>query len=132
MGFRTYEEFDGPLGQAPNFVVVRAGDSPPLRAGFLDVVDLESFLRQHGEEHIWVIGGASIFCQSIAFADELYITQLEQVFDCTKFFPEYSFDFHLTDTQTPMTECGIRFQFQIWRRDRVSGLNTPATEQPAV
>jgi dihydrofolate reductase len=121
MGYRTYAELSAPLGQSPNLVAVRAGSSPPLRAGFVPVVDLEPVLG-HGpgtdaQGVVWIIGGAGLFAQSMPFADELYLTRLEADFTCTKFFPEFESDFHLLDSQPPLSENGIEFQFQIWRRD---------------
>jgi dihydrofolate reductase len=124
MGYRTYEELDGPLGNAPNTVSVRPGPSPMLRAGFVAVVDLGAYFHQDPDALIWVIGGAALFRDSMSFADELYITQLQEDFRCTKFFPEYSSDFHLAESQPPLTEGGIEFQFQIWRRNGAR-LDTP-------
>ena len=43
MGFRTYEEFDRPLHDRQNFVLVRAA-MPPLRPGFSSVLNLDKFL----------------------------------------------------------------------------------------
>ena len=120
MGYRTYEELDHPLGTAVNLVAVRAGSSPPLRAGFVAVVDLEPIFHQDPDALIWVIGGAEIFRQSMSFAEELYITQLQEDFRCTKFFPEFSSDFHLSDSRRPLTEDGIQFQFEIWQRNGVT------------
>jgi dihydrofolate reductase len=87
MGYRTYEELDGPLGTAPNLVVVRAGSVPSLKPGFIAVADLEPVLGQSADPVTWIIGGAGLFHTSIAYADELFITQLEEDFHCTKFFP---------------------------------------------
>jgi dihydrofolate reductase len=116
MGYRTYEELDRPLGNAPNVVSVRGGSSPRLKPGFVAVVDLEHLFHQTPEALVWVIGGAALFSQSMSFADELYITQLQEDFQCTKFFPDFISDFHLADSQPPLAEDGIQFQFQIWRR----------------
>jgi dihydrofolate reductase len=130
MGYRTYEELNSPIGKSPNFVAVRPASSPPLRAGFVAVVEPEQLSHQYKEDPIWVIGGAALFHQSMSFADELYITQLQGDFHCTKFFPEFTSDFHLANHQPPLTENGIQFQFQIWQRNSpVAGQQEPLSSQ---
>jgi dihydrofolate reductase len=109
MGFRTYEEFDQPLHDRTNYVVSRAGSSP-LRPGFDAVDDLARFLADHTGELVWIIGGAAVYGASLASADELYITQIDQDFHCTKFFPVFE-----GETQR---ENDISFRFETWRRRR--------------
>ena len=116
MGFRTYEEFDHSLHDRLNFVVTRAG-TPPLRPGFRAVLDLGKFFDEHAHEMVWVIGGASLFAQTMSLADELYITQLNADFHCTKFLPEYDDDFLLEPGLEPHLENGISYRFEIWRRN---------------
>jgi dihydrofolate reductase len=113
MGFRTYEEFDKPLGGRKNFVVDNTNSD--LRSGFQSINNVGEFLNQHGEL-VWIIGGAGLFGQTINFADELYITQLNSDFNCTKFFPEYSADFELLSSSDSIAENDITFRFEIWKR----------------
>jgi dihydrofolate reductase len=115
MGFRTYQEFDKPLHDRENFVITKP-DSEELRPGFTGVTDLSTFLNQHSQDLVWVIGGAGLFADSIEQADELYITQLDQDFQCTKFFPNFSDTFELTGELGPHLENGISFLFEIWSR----------------
>jgi dihydrofolate reductase len=115
MGFRTYQEFDKPLHDRENFVLTKPG-SEQLRAGFSGVSDLSAFLDQHSRELVWVIGGAGLFADSLGRADELYITQLDRDFHCTKFFPDFKDAFELTGKLGPHLENGISFWFEIWRR----------------
>jgi dihydrofolate reductase len=115
MGYRTYQEFDKPLHDRVNFVVTRP-DSPELRSGFEGVADLTSFLHDHTQELVWVIGGAGLFAASLDAADELYITQLDADFHCTKFFPSFSNNFVMLSSLGPHEESGISFLFEIWQR----------------
>ena len=92
MGYGTYEEFAKPLHERDNFVVTRP-DTGDLRPGFVSVTDLETFLQVRSDELVWAIGGAALFGATIAKADELYLTQLDRDFHCTKFFPSFSDDF---------------------------------------
>ncbi len=115
MGFRTYEEFDLPLHDRVNYVVSRPGSSP-LRSGFHAVQDLSRFLADHTEELVWIIGGAALYEASLASADELYITQLDQDFHCTKFFPRFDDGFLLDPGAETRHENGISFRFETWQR----------------
>jgi dihydrofolate reductase len=115
MGFRTYEEFDRPLHDRANYVVGRPR-SPELRPGFHAVEQLDEFLSDHGDEIVWIIGGAGLYQQTVSVADELYLTQLEGDFQCTKFFPRYDDHFTREWSSEPHEESGISFRFEIWRR----------------
>jgi dihydrofolate reductase len=117
MGFRTYEEFARPLHDRTNFVVSRPG-TVALRPGFAPVEELDPFLAHHRNEVVWVIGGAGLYGASLPMADELWITQLDREFHCTKFFPPFEHDFDLDPGATTMVENGIPFRFETWRRKR--------------
>ena len=117
MGFGTYKEFDRPLHDRVNFVVTRP-DTAELKSGFVAVTDVSALLEHHEAEHLWVIGGAALFADTIAQADELYLTRLDADFHCTKFFPSFADDFALTSDATPKVENGISFHFQQWDRRR--------------
>jgi dihydrofolate reductase len=115
MGYRTYQEFDKPLHDRENFVVTRP-EPGELRRGFTGVPDLTGFFHQHSQELVWVIGGAGLFEASLDEADELFITQLDADFHCTKFFPTFSGNFELVSSLGPYEENDISFLFEIWQR----------------
>jgi dihydrofolate reductase len=66
---------------------------------------------------VWNLGGALLFASTFDMADELYITQLEGNFGCTKFFPAYKDDFYLVSQSEPVTENNITFRFEVWKRN---------------
>jgi dihydrofolate reductase len=113
MGYRTYQEFDQPLSNRRNFVAVMPG-TEPLRPGFEPAEDISKLLGS--SEDIWVIGGAKLFEQTIAKAGELYLTEIEAKFHCTKFFPEFSESFEPIQKGEPIHENGVTFRFNIYRR----------------
>ena len=115
MGFRTYQEFDRPLHGNTNFVLARLG-SEPLRPGFSAVIDLDQFIAERIGETVWVIGGGAIYAQTMPIADELFVTQLDQDFDCTKFFPEFKGQFLLASSSESRSEGAISYRFEVWRR----------------
>lgn len=115
MGFRTYEEFATPLHDRDNYVVARSG-GPPLRPGFQAVEDLDHFVADHTDEVVWIIGGAGLYERTLPVADELYITQLDQDFGCTKFFPAFKDAFLLDPGVETRRENDLSFRFEVWRR----------------
>jgi dihydrofolate reductase len=119
MGRRTYEEFDRPLHDRENFVISRP-DTAALRPGFVGVTDLGQFLLLHAHEVVWVLGGAVVFSASLPAADELFITQLDADFHCTKFFPRFDDDFLLASDLGPHVENDVSYRFQVWRRQQPS------------
>ena len=114
MGGATYREFDKPLPDRQNLVLTH--ELEPLRSGFQAIRDLDLYIKDNQERDIWIIGGASLFAQTISVADELYITRVKGDFHCTKFFPDYSNDFLLVDRTETVTENNIDFSFEIWAR----------------
>jgi len=116
MGMGTYREFQEPMHGRTNYVATSRTE--PLRDGFVAVHDVPAFLAQHADETIQNIGGAGLFVSTLDFADELLLTQIQADFHCTKFFPEYTQDFTLIQESDPITENGVTFHFQTWRRVR--------------
>jgi dihydrofolate reductase len=113
MGMGVYKELEEPLPNRQNFVATH--NDEPLKQGFLPVHDLVQFLRGQTED-VWVIGGAAIFASTIDMADELYLTEIEADFNCTKFFPPFAEEFELVSRSEPITENGLTFTFCIYRR----------------
>jgi dihydrofolate reductase len=114
MAAGTYREFTKPMHGRTNYVVTH--DTRPLLSGFVAVHDIEGFLKEHASERINNIGGASLFAQTIQFADELVLTQVQQDFHCTKFFPEYEHLFERTSRSEPVIENDVTFWFETWHR----------------
>ena len=114
MGRATYDEFAAPLHDRENFVF--STTTAPLRKGFLVVASLDELCAAHPGEDVWVIGGATVYAETIGHADELLLTQVRGDFDCTKFFPPYRATFALQSTSEEHQEEGVAYQFETWRR----------------
>lgn len=87
MGRKTYESLGRPLPNRTNVVVTRDAD---LR---LDGVTVANSIEQAlalfpKEEEIFIIGGGEIYRQTIASADKLYLTLVDQSPQGDTFFPE--------------------------------------------
>lgn len=114
MGYGLYKELSNPYPGGVNYVATR-DKTLKLREGFEPVYDAVEFLK-HTSGDIWNAGGAAIFASTIDLADELYLTQLNQDFNCTKFFPAFNDKFQKASESEPITENGITYTFQVWRR----------------
>lgn len=112
MGYSTYLEFIRPLRHRRNYVICQPQSI--LRDGFYPVYDVDAFLKAHTD--LWVIGGAKTFALALPYCQELHITQLDQDFGCTKFFPEIPASFKLIKESEPLTENNITYTYQTWHR----------------
>ncbi len=114
MGRATYNEFAAPLHERENFVLT--ADSGLLRTGFRAIGSLDQLVADHPDEDIWVIGGATVYAETIAEAQELLLTQVVGDFDCTKFFPPYEAEFRLAAEGDDRQDGGITYRFETWQR----------------
>jgi len=113
MGRATYDEFAAPLHGRENYVFTSA--STPLRHGFQVVASLDQLRAAHPDEDIWVIGGATVYAETIGQAHELLLTQVLGDFGCTKFFPPFTGEFELESQSDNRQEGGVTYRFETWR-----------------
>lgn len=77
MGRKTFDSIlkrnKKPLPSRKNVVL---SHHESLHEAVETIHDLKEYLETHSQEDIFVIGGKSIFEQSIQFADKLYITEI--------------------------------------------------------
>ena len=113
MGYVFYTEMGDPFPGGTNYVANL--EEVELRQGYELVLDARKFLAEQTED-VWNMGGAALFASTLDLADELYLTQLDQDFNCTKFFPEFKDKFELKSESEPTFENGITYTFQVWVR----------------
>lgn len=87
MGLKTCESLPHALPGRTNYVLTYNPDSLPN--GFIGVTDLEGFFKEHQKEDIFVIGGGMVYRQALAFADILYLTEVEASAKADVFFPDF-------------------------------------------
>ncbi len=115
MGRRTFESIGRPLPGRTNIIVTR--NSQYERPGCVICHDIEEALdraRSVGESdpsEIFVIGGAQIYRQTIAMADKLYLTLVDDEPEgADAFFPEYP-GFRKVSEDGPRQEKTHTFRF---------------------
>jgi len=85
MGRNTFESIGRPLPNRRNIVVSR--NQEWHHNGTETVNSLENAWSLVGEQTAFIIGGAQIYQQALAFADRLVITEIQAQFSCDAFFP---------------------------------------------
>lgn len=86
MGKNTYDSIGKPLPQRQNIVLTSKSieiDGVDIAHSFEEALQI----ALHKEE-IMVIGGASLYKQTINLADKIYLTRIHHHFDADVFFPE--------------------------------------------
>lgn len=87
MGRKTFESIGKPLPGRDNIIITRRFG---YHAEGCQVFDsLTAALEHHrGCPELMIIGGASIYNQSLALASRIYLTVIDQAFEGDAFFPE--------------------------------------------
>src|SRR5574342_17806 len=88
MGRKTFESIGKPL---PNRVNIVISSSMPETEGVIVCHDIPAALekaRSYNKE-IFIIGGATIYQQTIPWADRMYLSYVKGDYDGDAFFPQY-------------------------------------------
>ena len=88
---------------------------PCVKASERFVVSTNSSLRTP-EQDVWVIGGSTVYADTITEADELLLTQVVGDFHCTKFFPPYQLQFCLATKSDDQKDGDTTYRFETWQR----------------
>lgn len=114
-GRATYDTFGGkPLAERQNFVVTH--NDTPIPGATL-VHDLDKFFSEHTED-VWVVGGSEIFKQTLAAADELYVTRIDATFGCDRFYPHFEKDFTLISQSENKEQNGFNYRYEVYARNQ--------------
>jgi len=112
MGQKTYESIGFPL---PNRINIILSLDSEFKAKdcfvFNNIPEALEFAREKEKEEIFFIGGASIYKQAIEFADKLYLTLMNKVFEADTYFPDYSEFNKVIKEEGPFEENGIDYKF---------------------
>ena len=91
MGKRTFESLpNGPLPNRKN-IVLRSILSDGVTQGYFEAESLDEALElAENESHIFIIGGATVYKQSIDKVNSMYITWVDGEFDADTYFPQFN------------------------------------------
>lgn len=108
--------YHGPLKDRQNYILTR--DATPI-PGAVVVNNLAAFLKEFKEPDLWVAGGAAVFKEvmDLGYAEMLYLTHIDAVFDCDRFFPEFKQqNYVLTSQSEPRAQNGFDFKYAVYTR----------------
>jgi dihydrofolate reductase len=114
MGRTTFETLTHPLKDR-HMVVLSHGAQKNHHEHVTFITDLRAYLM-NAQKDVWVIGGESLYNQTIDLADELYLTQIEARFACDQFFPEYKSRFELHRETDLHTQNGFLFSYMLFTK----------------
>ena len=110
-----YNRSGNPMPGKLYIVVTHDKDYKPARENATVVHSLEeaiSFARSHLAklDEVFVIGGGQIFQQALPLADKLYLTIVQDDYQCDTFFPDYSEFVKVISEQKAQNES-FRYKF---------------------
>lgn len=124
MGRKTYESIGRPLPGRINIIISRQLDFAVAGAtvtGSIEEALTTCLLYQ--EKEIFIIGGAEIYQQTLAYCHRLYLTEIQQEFEGDAFFPEFDRnDWYETVREKHVMEDGngLAYYFVVLERKTVS------------
>lgn len=90
MGRKTYESIGKPLPGRENIIVTRnlewSAEGCVVVHGLQEAIE---WAQSSAHAEVCVIGGSDVYQQALAFADFLYLTEIDAVFQGDAFFPEW-------------------------------------------
>ena len=121
MGRNTLISFPGskPLKNRTNIVLT--GDTNENFEGTITVHTFEEFIGKIKElsktETVFIIGGASIYAQTLPYVDEVYLTKVNADGGAEVFFPnlDQNKNFECYDEGEPLIDNGIEIRFTKYR-----------------
>ena len=118
MGRRTWESVGRPLPGRRNIVVTR--DPHYAAAGAEIAPSLEAALARLADaSKVFVIGGAALYAEALALADELMLTEIDAEFDADTHFPRWNrAEFRQTAREPRRGPDGLRYDFVHYERIR--------------
>lgn len=86
MGRKTFDSIGRALPNRRNIVITR--NNGWKHDGVEAVTSLQAAQELLNDDHAFIIGGAQIYQQALAIADQLIVTEIQKDFICDAFFPK--------------------------------------------
>lgn len=113
MGRKTFESFPNqkPLPNRINIVITK--DKKFKKDGIIVFNNIYAFLNSiYNTKNTYVIGGASIYKQLFKYCDELFITKMENKFQCDTFLDTfYLYKYKIVSQSELMSYKDLNFKF---------------------
>ncbi|PHV04591.1 diacylglycerol kinase [Janthinobacterium sp. BJB412] len=116
MGRKTFDSIGRPLPGRRNIVITR---NPDWRHDGVETASsVEAAVALVAGQQAFIIGGADIYRQAMAVADQLIVTEVKQSYACDAFFPPIDSAQWQEASREPHTSAtaGLEYAFVTWRR----------------
>ena len=123
MGKNTWLGFDRALPKRDNFVMSK-NISHNIGAQDFKFIKTPLYLDFSKYDDVWVIGGQQIYESMLDYntVNNIFITEIEEEFDCDTYFPDISKDFqHIYKSKT-FEENNIKYSMNIYSPNRWKGV----------
>ncbi|MDP2812362.1 MAG: dihydrofolate reductase [bacterium] len=112
MGQTTYQSMGKALPNRENIVLTKDPNFSVSDAKVMySLEEALDYAKNSGETEIFFIGGASIYAQSIKYADKLYLTLIDKIFTADTYFPDYSEFKNLVSQSEEQEYEGVKFKY---------------------
>ncbi|MRV74708.1 dihydrofolate reductase [Duganella sp. FT92W] len=115
MGRKTYESIGRPLPNRRNIVITR---NASWRADGVETVHSLAEARElvAGDAQAYIIGGAQVYEQALALADEVIITEIQATYECDAHFPALGPEWRETAREPHVAASGLPYAFVTYRK----------------
>lgn len=91
MGRKTYDTLEEGIPGRRTIIISRkkdfsACDDCILAGSIKEGIEVA---RQGGETELFIAGGGTIYSQALEFADRMYLTEIDEIFEGNTYFPEF-------------------------------------------
>ena len=123
MGRKTYESIGKPLRKRTNIVLSTTMEPTEGIVVCRNVNQVLEYCIENMFEHVWIIGGASIYDEFLNISgiiDNLFITLVDYVFDCDTFFNFTNYSDNFTCySNIADTDNGYNINFLKYKRKEI-------------
>lgn len=119
MGRKTFESIGKPLPNRTNIIISRSELSIEGTYSFKSIEEGISFAKSLNETELFIIGGDSIYQQSLELIDTIYLTRIHHSFDADAFFPnlqEENWQLSQNELHQADEKNKFNFSFQTYTR----------------
>jgi dihydrofolate reductase len=121
MGRKTFDSIGKPLPNRTNIIISRNISTIEGCHVFNSIEAGIEFAKNLNETELFIIGGDSIYKQSLSFTSAVYLTRIQNTFNADAFFPSLENDWQLTNEEKHLADEKNKFDFsfQVFEKNLV-------------
>jgi dihydrofolate reductase len=111
MGRKTFDSIGKPLPNRTNIIISRNISTIEGCHVFNSIEAGIEFAKNLNETELFIIGGDSIYKQSLSLTNTVYLTRIQHTFNADAFFPSLKNDWQLTNEEKHLADEKNQFDF---------------------